>query len=347
MAELAQHGAVQLHLVDLAGLAPAAWRIAVGIGVGNEQILVCAFGNAVRPGGAHIGVGGLPFQVVVQHDIAVVAAVGDIDIALVIHLQAVGQIVFILPLADLLAAILRQVTAVAVILDDAVVAVAVGDKDVARRIPGDIGGAAQGVFLVRRIGALGRGRGAVGGQRAMADHHQHLGAFGVELGDDIGALVHRPDIVVMVHPHRMGELETIEALADFLDELAVGAEFPQPGLRPAEKRKDMSLGVGGDALKLAHIVALGRLEEIGHRLVRQVRRGVVGDSRRLRQRRHGACHEGCAGGACHHDCPQFHENPSCQTRPLWRGRWLRAQVYTAQRPEQDVPGAKFGVQVRD
>src|SRR5215471_21867561 len=34
MAELADHGAVQLHLVDLSGLGPASGPVAVGIGVG-------------------------------------------------------------------------------------------------------------------------------------------------------------------------------------------------------------------------------------------------------------------------------------------------------------------------
>ena len=55
-----------------------------------------------------LGVSRLPLQVVVQHHIAVVAAVGDIDIALVIDLQAVRQVVLVLALAGRGATILGQ-----------------------------------------------------------------------------------------------------------------------------------------------------------------------------------------------------------------------------------------------
>src|SRR5258706_4991165 len=178
MAELADHRAVQLHLVDLAADFPAARGIAVGIGIGNEQILMRSLGDAVGPGAAILVVGGLPFQIVVQHDVAGVAAVGDIDIAGMVHLQAVRQVVFIFAFADFLAAILGEEAAVLVILDHAVVSVTVCDGDVALLVPGDIGGAAQRILLILLVGNLGRGIGTVGLGGAMADHHQHLGAGG-------------------------------------------------------------------------------------------------------------------------------------------------------------------------
>src|SRR3954469_8606184 len=45
MTELAQHGPVQFHLVYLAGLGPGARTIAIGIGIGDEKILVVAVGG--------------------------------------------------------------------------------------------------------------------------------------------------------------------------------------------------------------------------------------------------------------------------------------------------------------
>ena len=83
----------------------------------------------------------------------------------------------------------------------------------------------------------------------------------------------------------MGEGKAVKALADFLEELAVGSEFPQPGLRPAEEGEGVALGIGGHALHLAHGVAGGHLEEIRHRLIRQVGRAGIGRGRGLRESR--------------------------------------------------------------
>ena len=123
----------------------------------------------------------------------------------------------------------------------------------------------------------------------VADHHQHLGAGGIELGDDVGALVHCPDIVMAVDPHRMGEHEAVEVLADFPDELAGLVKLPEPGVGPAVEGKDVALGIGGDALQLAKIVA-GRdvMEKSGHGLIGQIRGGGISRGRDLRIGRHRA-----------------------------------------------------------
>src|SRR3569833_4618461 len=94
MAELAHGGAVQLGLVDLSGPGPGARSVAVGVGVGHEKILVRALGDAVGPGGVVLGIGRLPLQIVVQHHIAVVAAVGVFVFVLVFFLLVVGLFVF-------------------------------------------------------------------------------------------------------------------------------------------------------------------------------------------------------------------------------------------------------------
>src|SRR5579871_5633879 len=63
--EAAEDGAVQFHFVNLARDVPRAGRVAVGIGVGGEQILVRAGRDADRPRGADVAVNGLEVEIVV------------------------------------------------------------------------------------------------------------------------------------------------------------------------------------------------------------------------------------------------------------------------------------------
>src|SRR5256885_163117 len=89
------------------------------------------------------------FQIVVEHLVAEVRAVGDPDIALAVDLHAVRQVELAKALAGLFAAGLRQETPLRVIFPDAVVAVAVGDEDVALRVATHIGRTAEDEFLRR------------------------------------------------------------------------------------------------------------------------------------------------------------------------------------------------------
>src|SRR2546422_9849588 len=108
-------------------------------------------GDAQRPSGAEIG--NLPdrLQIVVELLIAVVGPVGHPDVAAQINLETVRQVEFAELLPCLLAADLRDEAAVLVVLHDAIVAVAIGDEDVALRIEADIARAAEDVLLRRRI----------------------------------------------------------------------------------------------------------------------------------------------------------------------------------------------------
>src|SRR5437016_7956479 len=78
LAEAAEHRAIQLHLVDLAGRRRAAPVVAGGEGVRAVQILMRPLRDADRPRRADVVVDRLQVQIVVQNLDARVAAVGHV-----------------------------------------------------------------------------------------------------------------------------------------------------------------------------------------------------------------------------------------------------------------------------
>ena len=189
--------------------------------------------------------------------------------------------------------------AVLVVLHDARVDVAVGDEDVALRVPGHVGRPAEQVLLRRRR----RQRAVEGALDRLgppAEHH-HDAALGVELDDHVRPLVHDPDVVVLVDADRVRELEAVEALADLADEVAVLVELEQARVAAARVDEDVALRIGGDADALAEIQVRRQLEEVRHRRERDLG-NVLGLGLRLReqhglaelvsQRRRGqSCHD--------------------------------------------------------
>ena len=81
LAELAEHRAIQLRLVDLAGDVPRPRRVAVRIRIGEEDVLVRPRRDAQRPADAEIGDLADRLQIVVEHLIAVVGAIGHPHVA--------------------------------------------------------------------------------------------------------------------------------------------------------------------------------------------------------------------------------------------------------------------------
>ena len=148
LAELADDRAVELHLVDLAGDVAILRQPVVGNRVRDEQILMRARRDADRPRVADVVVDRLDVQVVVEDLDARVAAIADVDVSLRIHRHRVRQV----ELPGLVAARARLLDepAVLVELHDARVAVAVGDEDVAGRVPADVGRPAEHIVLRRR-----------------------------------------------------------------------------------------------------------------------------------------------------------------------------------------------------
>src|SRR5204862_2729096 len=72
MAELAEHRAIELHLVDLAGVGPRALRIAVRVRVRREHVLMRPGRDAHAPPGAEVRVLLHRLEIVVEFLITVV-----------------------------------------------------------------------------------------------------------------------------------------------------------------------------------------------------------------------------------------------------------------------------------
>ncbi len=220
-----------------------------------------------------------------------VAAIGDVDHALGVDRDRVRR-------AELQRAVAARAdrldeAAVLVELDDARVAVAVGHEDVALRIEADIGLPMKGVRPVGAgvLAAARRQRQLIERIGTLAEHHQQL-SVGTELLDDVGALVDGPDVVVLVDAHGVREREAVTAGAEFLDERAGLIELEQARLAAAHVDEDVPFRVGRDARAFTHVEAGGQLEEVGHRLERNLRRrrlrlGGTGVGTGLRDHRRG------------------------------------------------------------
>ena len=122
------------------------------------------------------------------------------------------------------------------------VAVAVGNENVARGIPGHVGRPVE--VVARHTGSRGRAAtppstsasftpaaaapGARRDSRADRVHRLRLAAQRerdprppcVEFQDHVGAAIHHPDVVPAVHLHGLREQESVHALADLADELS-------------------------------------------------------------------------------------------------------------------------------
>jgi len=222
---------------------------------------VRAGGNADGPADAEISYFADWLQVVIEHLIAEVGTIGDPDVARRVDLQAVGKVEFPKRTAGFFAAGLGEETTILVVLHDAVVAVAVGDEDVALRIPANVGGAAESIFLRGEIRAGRRWKHSRYGRGPSAQHHQHP-AFGTEFGDHVGAFVDGPDVVVFVDADGVGELEPDVACADFLQEFAGLVEFEKARAGAAMKDEDVAFGVCCYRDGFAQLLARWKLQEI-------------------------------------------------------------------------------------
>ena len=249
MAELTEDRPVEFQLVDLACDVPRTRSISVGIGVGCEDVLVRPWRNTNGPADAEVVVHVFGLRLLSRTWYRIVGAVGDPDVTLPIDLKPVRQVELAGSFARLFAARLRQEPAVLVELHDAVIAVAIGNEDVALRIPSDIRRAAENIFLCRRVRSVGRRDCAFDCRRPAAEHHQKF-ALRAELRDGVRAFVDRPDIVLRIDADGVREFKTVIALADFLDEIAVLIELPKARVRAAVIDEDVALGICRDSRRL-------------------------------------------------------------------------------------------------
>ena len=94
----------------------------------------------------------------------------------------------------------------------------------------------------------------------LPEHHQELPIWGV-LKNEVGALVHRPDVVVLVDTHGVGEAVPVTVLAEFLDEVAAPVELEDLRLAASGDDEDVALRVGGHSDALTHVKAGRHLDE--------------------------------------------------------------------------------------
>ncbi len=237
--------------------------------------------DAHRPRRADVVVDGAQHEIAVEHLDAAVLPIGDVDVALGVGRDRVRDV----ELIRLGAAGPHRLdeAPVLVVLRDARVDVAVGHVDVALRIPRDVGGTVEAVRLGRRRLRLHRRRLDARHRLGPAAHGHHHPAFRAELDDHVRAFVHRPDVVLRVHAHGVRHLEAVEALADLADEGALLIELEQPRVAAAREDEDVALRVARHADALAEVEVRRQLQEVRHRLERDVgRRGVGGGARRHR-----------------------------------------------------------------
>ena len=215
MAELAEHRAVQFRFINFAGDVPRSWHVPVGIRVRHEHVLVRARRNAHGPADAQIGNLANRLQVVVEHLVAEIGAVGDPDVPLPVHLQAVRQIEF----SQRACRPFRCPPAPGTGRPCRISRRGCCSSRRKRRCcpagPSPHPSAGR-KYISAPAGSGRRGRPATpsDGRRPAAQHHQHL-AFGAELRDHVGALVDGPDVVVLIDAHRMGEFEAVIARCRF------------------------------------------------------------------------------------------------------------------------------------
>ena len=101
----------------------------------------------------------------------------------------------------------------------------------------------------------------------MPEHH-HDSSRGIELDDHVRSLIDGPDVVLRVHTHRVRELEAVVPLADFANILAILIELEQTCVGAPCVNKNMSLGIGRNTDRFAHIQSRRKLQEVWYGLVR-------------------------------------------------------------------------------
>src|SRR5258707_13598069 len=200
LAEFADHGGVELQLIDLAGDVDVVWRI----GVRRVEHLVRPRRDAERLGRADTGDLRLEGAVTVEHLDALVAGVGNVDIALGIDRDRAGGGADLARFGALRAPRFDE-HAVLVELRHALIADAVGHVDVSGGVEGDVGRATEEIGRGADAGRL-TGRWRRNGEHAgflsarwhrhglgFAAHQDGNAAFAVVLDDHVRHLIDNPD----------------------------------------------------------------------------------------------------------------------------------------------------------
>ena len=208
----------------------------------NLRILAAAGAAIERARPVHVVPLHLVLAVAVEHLHAMVLAVGDIDPAVVVGGDVVGDV----ELAGIGAggAPAHQVLAVGRVLVDAGIAVAVRHVDLALGRERGVGAAVERLAAQERRGLVGH-----------ADGQQHL-ALGGDLADRVVAVVGAVEVVVAVDMDAVGAAE--QAFAPRAQEVAVAVEHHHRMLAAIEDI-DAVLAVDRHRRDVAELPAVGQL----------------------------------------------------------------------------------------
>src|SRR5882724_4931114 len=154
--KLAHDGPVQFHLVNLAGHGGYVGDIIVGVGIGTVKILMRPWGNAKSPGSANLIVNRLELQIVVEDLDSPVASVANVDVALCVGCDCMGEIE-LAPLRSF-GPHRGDVPPVLVVFDDPRIAISIGDENVPGWVPRNIGRPVECIRLRRGLGSARRRR---------------------------------------------------------------------------------------------------------------------------------------------------------------------------------------------
>src|SRR4030095_6060811 len=228
----------------------------------------------------------LEFAFGVEHLDAPVRTIADIDVVIVVDRDRVGQIE--LARCGALGAPLLHPIPIFVVFSDARIDVAVADIDVAFGIPRDVGRLSEKpVYCGERRLDMFPGFGVFVSRFLSAAEDPDDSAGRVEFDDHVRALVDRPNVVVLVDAHRMGERPAVKTLADLAHENAVLIELEQlrSGGRVSRaaravgacKHEYVALRVDGYARYFAEIYAVGKLWEISYGIKCEFRHVLLRD----------------------------------------------------------------------
>src|SRR5215467_915038 len=187
-AKFAEDGSVQAHPVYLTGTIDIVPRI----GIGNIEDGVGSLGDTHRLCVAEVRKCCLEDAVVIKYLNAFVAAIAGVDVALRVHCNAQN----ISELAGSCASFAPGLHEFAVLIElgDTRVACSIGDEDIARGVPGHVGGSVEEIGgLSRAVSARSARRNELGFRLASEQHRD--ASLGIELHDHVTHLVHGPDIV--------------------------------------------------------------------------------------------------------------------------------------------------------
>src|SRR5580704_885873 len=169
-------------------------------------------GDADCPGRAHLIIGLLEIQIVVEDLNAKIVAIGNVNIAWAVHRNGMRSVE--LSGRDSARSYRFDKLAVFGVLCDTGVAIAIRDEDISRGVPSDVGRPIKAVGLRLRGRLL---KQAWSRFRTPAQKHLNP-AFRIELDDHVRSFVDCPDVVLRIDPNRMSKQEPIQALADLANE---------------------------------------------------------------------------------------------------------------------------------